>query len=193
MSQPRHENQNGNLSAATNEPGGWRWLWLTITVIVLDQVTKLLIVQHFEFGERLNILPVFDLILVYNTGAAFSFLAQESGWQRWFFAALALVVGAIILVWLKRLKARSQWMLSCALSLILAGAIGNVIDRIRLGHVIDFILVYWNDAMFPAFNVADSAITVGAAMLLLDALLETRRSKAQRAAGNSRAKADNNL
>ena len=166
-------------NTATNEPGGWRWLWLTLVMIVLDQVTKLLIVQNFEYGERMNILPVFDLILVYNTGAAFSFLAQESGWQRWFFAALALIVGAIILVWLKRLKARSQWMLSCALSLILAGALGNVIDRIRLGHVIDFILVYWNDSLFPAFNVADSAITVGAGMLLLDALLESRRAKSQ--------------
>jgi signal peptidase II len=166
------------VHGATNEGSGWRWLWLTVLLIVLDQVTKLLVVQNFQFGERLNILPVFDLILVYNTGAAFSFLAQESGWQRWFFAGLALIVGAVILVWMKRLKARSQWLLSCALSLILAGAIGNVIDRIRLGHVIDFILVYWNDSMFPAFNVADAAITVGAGLLLLDALLESRRAKA---------------
>ncbi len=91
------ERMSEPTNTATNEPGGWRWLWLTLVMIVLDQVTKLLIVQNFEYGERLNILPVFDLILVYNTGAAFSFLAQESGWQRWFFAALALIVGAIIL------------------------------------------------------------------------------------------------
>jgi signal peptidase II len=161
------------------EPNGWRWLPLTLGVIVLDQFTKQLIVDRFEYAERLTLLPVLDLTLVYNTGAAFSFLADASGWQRWFFATLALVVGAVIVVWMRRLKARSQWMLSCALALILAGALGNVIDRIRLGHVIDFILVHWDDAWFPAFNVADSAITVGAAMLLLDAFLEARRSKAQ--------------
>jgi signal peptidase II len=176
------------------EATGWRWLPLTAVVILLDQVTKQLIVDRFKFGETRELLPVLDLQLVYNTGAAFSFLASASGWQRWFFAALALGVGAVIVVWLKRLKARSQWLLSSALSLILAGALGNVIDRIRIGHVIDFILVHWEDASFPAFNVADSAITVGAAMLLLDALLETRRSKAQPAGGSASAsaKADNN-
>jgi len=161
------------------EGSGWRWLPLTVVLIIADQVTKLLIVRHFEYGERLNLLPVLDFTLAFNTGAAFSFLADESGWQRWFFAALAIGVGAILLVWMKRLKARAQWLLSCALSLILAGALGNVIDRIRLGHVVDFVLVYWDNHLFPAFNVADSAITVGAAMLLLDAFLESRRSKTQ--------------
>lgn len=161
------------------ESSGWRWLPLSVAVIVIDQITKLLIVQHFHYGERLNLLPVLDLTLAYNTGAAWSFLASESGWQRWMFTALAIGVSVALLVWLKRLKARSQGLLACAVSLILAGALGNVIDRLRLGHVIDFIMVYWDEHMFPIFNVADSAITIGAAFLLLDALLEMRRSKVQ--------------
>jgi signal peptidase II len=163
------------------EASGWRWLPLTVAVIVIDQITKLLIVQNFSYGERLNLLPVLDLTLAYNTGAAWSFLASESGWQRWMFTGLAVVVAAVLVVWLKRLKARTQGMLACALSLILAGALGNVIDRVRLGHVIDFILAYWNEHAFPVFNVADSAITIGAALLLLDAFLETRRPKVQSA------------
>jgi signal peptidase II len=161
------------------EASGWRWLPLTLAVIVIDQITKWLIVQNFSYGERLNLLPVLDLTLAYNKGAAWSFLDAASGWQRWMFTGLALVVAAVLLVWLKRLKARSQGLLACALSLILAGAVGNVIDRLRLGHVIDFILAYWDEHAFPIFNVADSAITIGAALLLLDAFLETRRSKVQ--------------
>jgi signal peptidase II len=159
------------------EGSGWRWLWLTAAVMVLDQITKLLIVQHFTYGERMNLLPVLDLTLLYNTGAAWSFLASESGWQRWVFTGIAIVVSIAILVWLGRVRARTQRLLACSFSLILAGALGNVIDRLRLGHVVDFILAYWNEHFFPAFNVADSAISVGAALLLLDALLESRRPK----------------
>jgi len=165
-----------------NEPNGWRWLPLSAGVIALDQVTKLLVVDHIGYGERIQLLPVLDLTLAYNPGAAFSFLAAETGWQRWMFSVLAIAVAGVLAFWLRRLKARSQWLLSCSLSLILAGAIGNVIDRLRLGHVIDFVLAYWNEHMFPAFNVADSAITVGAILLMLDALLESRRSKAQASA-----------
>src|SRR5262249_15124282 len=151
----------------------WRWLPLTAAVIVLDQFTKWLVVQHFSYGERLNLLPVLDLTLAYNKGAAWSFLDAASGWQRWLFTALALAVSLGLLIWLKRLKAGSQGLLGGAVAVILAGALGNVIDRLRLGHVIDFIMVYWNDHMFPIFNAADSAISIGAALLLLDALLET--------------------
>lgn len=163
------------------EASGWRWLPLTVLLIVIDQITKVLIVQNFSYGERLNLLPVLDFTLAYNTGAAWSFLAAESGWQRWMFTGLAVAVSVVLLVWLKRLKSRTQGLLSCALSLILAGALGNVIDRIRLGHVIDFVLVYWNEHSFPVFNVADSAITIGAALLLLDAFMESRRPKVQSA------------
>jgi signal peptidase II len=182
------------MNQGMNEQGGWldsgwRWLPVAVVVILLDQFTKYLVVTRLDYLEAIELLPVLNLTHVYNPGAAFSFLADASGWQRWFFAALALAVGAIIVVWLKRLKAQSQWMLSCALSLILGGAIGNVIDRIRLGHVVDFVHAHWGDADFPAFNVADAAITVGAALLLLDAFLETRRAKVQSSAD---VKADHN-
>jgi signal peptidase II len=114
---------------------------------------------------------------MYNTGAAFSFLSDASGWQRWLFVTLALGVGAAIIVWLRRLKARTHALLACSLALILGGAIGNVIDRLRIGHVVDFIHTHWNDNYFPAFNVADSAISIGAALLLLDAWRESRSAK----------------
>lgn len=170
-----------------NEPNGWRWLPLSVAVILLDQVTKHLIVGHFQLYERIEVLPVLDITRLHNTGAAFSMLATASGWQRWLFTALALGVGVAIIIWLGRLKARTQGLLACSLALILGGALGNLIDRLWHGHVVDFIHVHWGDAYFPAFNVADSAITVGAGLLLLDALLEGRRAKA-RAGGNEAAR-----
>ena len=163
--------------STTREASGWIWLPLTGVVIALDQLSKLWIVNHFHVDERLHVLPVLDITLWYNEGAAFSFLSQASGWQRWLFTGLAIVVGGGLLVWLRRLKGRTQWTLCCALALILAGALGNVIDRLRMGHVVDFILVHWNNSIFPAFNVADSAITVGAAFLLFDAWRESRGAK----------------
>jgi len=162
-----------------NEPSGWRWLPLTAVMIVIDQITKFAIVKHFELYDSVRILPVLNIVRAHNRGAAFSMLDDASGWQRWFFTVLALGVGIAIVLWMGRLKARSQALLACALSLILAGALGNLIDRVLLGHVIDFIQVHWGDAYIPSFNVADSAISVGAALLLLDALLESRRNKAQ--------------
>ena len=160
-----------------SEPNGWRWLYLTAVIVLIDQLTKEAILGHFAPGDTLRVLPVLDITLMYNTGAAFSFLADGGGWQRWLFTALALGIAVAIVIWLRRLKARSQWMVACALSLVLGGAVGNVIDRIKLGHVVDFIHAHWGNAYFPAFNVADSAITVGAVLLLLDALLEGRRKK----------------
>ncbi len=160
-----------------SEPNGWRWLPLALGVIVLDQFTKALIMRHFQLYEGIVVLPVLDLMRLHNTGAAFSFLDRASGWQRWFFAALAVGVGTAIVIWLGKLKARRQWLLSCSLALILGGALGNVIDRLRYGHVVDFIRAHWNEHYFPAFNVADSCISVGAALLLLDAWLEHRRGK----------------
>jgi len=167
-------------SSSVPASSGWLWLPLSVLVVILDQVTKLLVLQRFELYERLELLPVLDFTLMYNTGAAFSFLADADGWQRWFFAALALVVGVVIVVWMRKLHARLQWMLSMSLALILGGAIGNVLDRIRLGHVVDFIHAHWKDAYFPAFNIADSAITIGAILLLLDAWRDGRRSKEAR-------------
>ncbi|MGB6452819.1 MAG: signal peptidase II [Steroidobacteraceae bacterium] len=147
---------------------GWRWLPVTVLVILLDQLSKAWMVRHFSFDQSLVVLPVLNITLRFNTGAAFSVLADASGWQRWLFTGLAIAVAAIIVVWLYRLDARKQWLLALSLSLILAGALGNLIDRLVLGHVIDFIDVHWKDVHFPAFNVADSAITVGAILLLLD-------------------------
>jgi signal peptidase II len=154
-----------------SEPKGWRWLPLSAGVILVDQLTKLWIVKHFDLYERIQVLPVLDITRLHNTGAAFSMLAGASGWQRWFFTALALGVGVAIVWWLGKLKARSQALLACSLSLILAGALGNLIDRVRLGHVIDFIHAHWGDAYLAAFIVADSAISMGAGFLFLDALL----------------------
>lgn len=156
---------------------GLRWLPLTAVVIALDQASKLWMIHHFFILERVRLLPVLDIVLTYNTGAAFSMLAQASGWQRWVFVALALAVSAVLLVWMRRLAASTQGLISCGLALIVAGALGNLIDRVRLGHVIDFIWAHWGEHYFPAFNVADSAITIGAALLLLDAWRESRAAQ----------------
>ena len=154
-----------------------RWLGLAVLVIVLDQASKLAMDHAFTYGERMNVLPVFDLILVYNHGAAFSFLASEPGWQRWLFTLLGLVAAAVI-VWLLRRQSRTaapgRALFSFALALILGGALGNVIDRVAYGHVIDFLLFYWHDWYYPAFNLADSAITCGAVLLVADELFRGR-------------------
>jgi signal peptidase II len=161
----------------TNEKRGRAasWLLLSVLVVLADQVSKFYIAQHFGEFEHITVLPVLDITRMHNEGAAFSFLAGASGWQRWVFIGLAAVVSVGIIVWLIRLKERAHGLLACGLALVLGGALGNVIDRIRLGHVIDFIHFHWDRAYFPAFNVADSAITVGAACLLLDALFEGKR------------------
>jgi signal peptidase II len=153
---------------------GWRWLPLSVAVIVLDRLVKLWITHHFAPLERVHVLKVLDIILTYNTGAAFSFLADASGWQRWLFVLLALGVSAALILWLRRLDARVHGLLACGLALIVGGALGNMIDRVSAGRVVDFIHVHWGAHYFPAFNVADSAITIGAVLLLLDAWQESR-------------------
>ncbi len=147
------------------------WLWLSAAVIGLDQATKFLVTRFLELYDRVEVLPVLDFTLLHNTGAAFSLFANASGWQRTFFIALAFAVSALILVWIWRTP-RGEKLLPLALALILGGALGNVIDRILHGYVIDFIHAHWGDAYFPAFNVADSAITIGAFLLIVDAFRE---------------------
>ncbi|KQT62683.1 MULTISPECIES: signal peptidase II [unclassified Pseudomonas] len=149
--------------------GRLNWLWLSLLVLVIDQASKFYFEARLEMFQQIVIIPdLFSWTLAYNTGAAFSFLADSSGWQRWLFALIAIVVSAVLVVWLKRLGRNDTW-LAVALALVLGGALGNLYDRIALGHVIDFILVHWqNRWYFPAFNIADSAITVGAIMLALD-------------------------
>jgi signal peptidase II len=151
------------------------WLLLSALVILADQASKAFIAGHYLEFEFTRILPVLDITCMHNVGAAFSFLASASGWQRWLFIGLAGVVSIGITFWLLRLPRGTHGLLAAGLALVLGGALGNVIDRIRLGYVIDFIHFHWERAYFPAFNVADSAITIGAACLLLDALFEAKR------------------
>ena len=157
--------------------GALRWLWLAAAVIVADQLSKALVVREFLLYEVLDVLPVLEVTRLHNTGAAFSLLAQASGWQRWFFIVLALGISTGIVVWLKGLSGRGATWLAIALSLVMGGALGNVIDRVWHGHVIDFIHFHWERWYYPAFNVADMAITVGAIMLVIDALLSSRRAR----------------
>jgi signal peptidase II len=166
--------QAAPLSAAA-EGSGLRWLPVAVAAVVLDQLVKAWVVAELKPLEPHHILPVLDFTLMFNTGAAWSFLADASGWQRGAFIALAAFVSLAIAVSLYRIKARSQALLACSLSFIMGGALGNMIDRIRLGHVVDFIFPHWNDHWFPAFNVADSCITIGAALLLLDAFRDSRK------------------
>ncbi|MBC3300507.1 signal peptidase II Aspartic peptidase. MEROPS family A08 [Pseudomonas cedrina] len=153
----------------TSRFGRLGWLVLSLLVLVIDQVSKAHFEGSLQMFQQIVVIPdYFSWTLAYNTGAAFSFLADGGGWQRWLFAVIALVVSAVLVVWLKRLGRDDTW-LAIALALVLGGALGNLYDRIALGHVIDFILVHWqNRHYFPAFNFADSAITVGAIMLALD-------------------------
>ena len=147
-----------------------KWLSLSALIIVLDQASKLWITSHFAYGESLTVLSVFDLVLAHNTGAAFSFLSDAGGMQRWLFSGIAIVASVWIVLLLRRHAA--QTLFALALSLILGGALGNLIDRIAYGYVVDFLHFHWNEHYFPAFNLADSAITCGAFLLILDSFKE---------------------
>ncbi|MCO6412414.1 MAG: lipoprotein signal peptidase [Thiogranum sp.] len=146
-----------------------KWLGLSALIVVLDQITKLIAVQQLVYGQPLPVLPFFNLTLMYNPGAAFSFLSDASGWQRWFFVAVSSIASVLLVWWLHKLES-GQWLLALALALVLGGAVGNLIDRLWLGHVVDFIQLYYRSFYWPAFNVADSAISVGAVLLIWDAL-----------------------
>lgn len=145
------------------------WLCLSVLVVILDLLSKRIVSTHMVLGESIAVLPVFNWTLAHNYGAAFSFLHDAGGWQRWFFAGIALVVSVAIVWWLKALQANSRF-LAISLALVLGGAMGNLYDRILLGYVVDFIHVHYGAWNFPAFNLADSAITVGAIMLVIDSV-----------------------
>ena len=147
-----------------------KWLWLTGLVITLDQITKILADNSLLFGIKNAVFPGFNLTLLYNEGAAFSFLSDAGGWQRWFFIFLSSAISLFIFLWIKKLDGSNK-ILATALALILGGAIGNLIDRSLYGYVIDFIQVYYDVYYWPAFNIADSAITLGAGLLILDMFL----------------------
>ncbi len=157
---------------------GLIWIWLSVIVVTLDQITKWYVVGHFELYEIRPVGPFLDLTRLHNEGAAFGLLAEAGGWQRWFFLVLAGAIGVAIIAWLRSLPVRGQSWLAIGLALILGGAIGNAWDRFIDGHVVDYLHFHWNEAYFPAFNVADIAITSGAIMLIIDALLSRRRNEA---------------
>ena len=156
---------------------GLRWLGLSAVVIMLDQITKSMVLAKLSLHERVPLLPFLDWTLAYNKGVAFSLFNQGMAWQRWGLASFAILIASVFVVWLARLPRHDKWS-AAALSLVIGGALGNVIDRLRLGHVVDFVLVYWRDWHWPAFNVADSAICVGAALLLFAGLRGERERKA---------------
>lgn len=148
------------------------WLDLSLLVIALDLWTKSLATEHLQLYRPVEIFPHFNLMLAHNSGAAFSFLADAGGWQRWFFAGVAVVIVVVMTTWISRLQPNQRW-LACALALIIGGAVGNVWDRITLGYVVDFLDFWWGDYHFPAFNIADTAITIGAGMMIIDMLRNT--------------------
>jgi signal peptidase II len=150
------------------------WLPLAVAVVALDQATKLAAEQWLGYWQPVPVLPFLNLTLSYNPGAAFSLLGSASGWQRWLFVGAALLISGVLVVWLRRLPPGGRW-LPIGLSLLLGGAIGNLIDRLAYGHVIDFIHVYYDRWHYPIFNVADSAITVGAVMIVIHTLWLERR------------------
>lgn len=146
-----------------------KWLWLSALVIILDQASKQMVVATMHLYQSIAVTSFFNLTYVHNTGAAFSFLSDAGGWQRWFFSVLALTISIVLIVWLYRLK-KNETLLAISLALILGGAFGNLIDRVLFGYVIDFLDVYYQSWHWPAFNVADSAISLGVMLMLLESL-----------------------
>ncbi len=152
-----------------------RWLWLSLLVVVLDLATKAMASSLLRYAEPVAVLPVLDLTLVHNTGAAFSMLADAGGWQRYFFIGVAVLISGVLMVWILRLPSSERWQ-AAALALVLGGALGNLYDRVTLGYVVDFISVHYERWYFPAFNIADSAITVGAVMIFIDMFRSEHRA-----------------
>lgn len=156
---------------------GLRWLWLTAIFLILDQVTKQWVANSFELYQSFEVLPFFSLTYVHNLGAAFSFLADQGGWQRWFFTAIAAIASVVFIVWLAKTP-KTNVLLGVAFSLMLSGALGNLIDRVLFGYVIDFIDFHWAGSHYPAFNVADSVIFVGAGLMIWESFQSSDDSSA---------------
>jgi len=153
-------------------PYPWVWLGISVLVLVLDWQTKQIASEALVLYRPQEVFPWLNMTLAHNYGAAFSFLNNAGGWQRWFFIALSSVVSLVLLVWLLRLP-RPEWRMGLSLALIIGGAVGNLVDRVRLGYVVDFADVYYRNWHFPAFNVADLAITAGVLLLLLDGIYQS--------------------
>ena len=161
------------MASKSSSPRLALWLGIALLIILLDQFTKTLILGHFQLGDSRYVTSFFNVVRVHNTGAAFSFLAGASGWQRWFFVGLG-TVATIFIIWMFR-RHGQQTLFATALTLIMGGAIGNVVDRLLHGYVVDFIQLHWAGWYYPSFNVADSAITVGAVLLIWDEIRRVRR------------------
>ncbi len=182
---------NAPLSKVWFHPtrGASNWLWLSFFVVLMDQVTKALVVGSVKGKASFALLPILEIVYLENRGAAFSMLHDAGGWQRWFFIALALVVSVVLMLWLRKLRTPEQTILAIGLSLVLGGALGNVIDRVWLGYVVDFVYFHWRTWDFPAFNIADTAISIGAVCLLIDAFRESgreRKGDSEQGAGGSK-------
>ena len=154
---------------ASATQSGLRWLWLTVILLILDQVSKIYVANNFSLYESIAVMPMFNITYVQNPGAAFSFLSDAGGWQRWFFTAIAVAISGLLIYWLRELN-KAQKLLAIAYSLVLSGALGNLIDRVSYGYVIDFLDVYYDQYRWPAFNIADAAICIGAILIIYDAL-----------------------
>lgn len=155
---------------------GWHLWWLMLLVLLLDQISKQVVIANMQLFDSIDLLPFFNLTYVRNYGAAFSFLSDAGGWQRWFFTIIAVVISAVLAVWLAR-NSKNQQKLNLALSLVLAGAVGNLIDRSVYGYVIDFLHLYYQNWHYPAFNIADSAICIGAVLLIWDSFSSEEAKK----------------
>lgn len=164
-------------SSITLKESGIRWLVLAFIIFVIDIGIKLIVMNKMGYGwaNRIELTPFFNLLYVHNNGAAFSFLSEQSGWQRWFFSAIALGVTGLLTYWMSKLSAKDKWN-NIAYALIIGGAIGNVFDRIVHGFVVDYLDFYWGTYHWPAFNLADSAICIGAAMIILDGIFHQKQS-----------------
>lgn len=167
---------NSGDELARQRRGHFFWFMVMLALVVADQLSKHLADTLLSYASPHYVLPVLDITLHYNRGAAFSFLSDAGGWQRWFFTAISSLVSIYIAIWLYRLR-REQWLLALSLAGILAGAIGNLIDRLRFGHVVDFISVHWGSSYFPTFNIADAAITIGAVLMIVDMVVNPEATK----------------
>ncbi len=153
----------------------FRWYGLAFVVFLIDQATKFWISNELSYGSKMEFTSFFEFTRLHNTGAAFSLLSDAGGWQRWLFGLIATGVSIILIVWIWRLPKNEKWM-ACALALILGGAVGNLYDRLLLGYVVDFIVVHWENLYFPAFNAADSAISLGAFMMIVDVIKNPQKA-----------------
>ncbi len=161
-----------------SKKGNLRWLWLAVLIIAIDQISKHVVLYHLPYAKPIALLPFFNLTLAFNTGAAFSFLHNESGWQQWLFAGIAILVSLAIIIYLSKMP-KNKKLLACALTLILGGALGNVSDRLFRGYVIDFADFHANDWHWPAFNVADTAICIGAFLFVITLFFKSGEKHAE--------------